>query len=311
MPLQRVNEMDDLINQYRLYISTERNYSPNTVAAYREDLDQFKKYLSQKCNKEEIQPEVITQQDIRNYLGELSEIGLSKRSVTRKLSVIRSFMKFLLKRGKITLNPSINIISPKLPKTLPLYVEEKAIAKMMELPDISTIIGLRDRAILELFYATGMRFGELISLRVNDLDLRNNTVKVFGKGRKHRIIPIGSIAKDIIEKYIKIRKEFFTKNTDEESKKILFLSPRGKLFSPKSKGVYEIVNKYIGMVSEIERKSPHILRHSFATHLLNHGADLRAVKELLGHENLSTTQLYTHVTVERLKRIYQQAHPKA
>jgi integrase/recombinase XerC len=303
--------MKELLQQYYLYIRSERNYSPNTISAYQEDLEQFVASLKKNQKIDNISVETITQQVVRSYLGELLELGLSKRSITRKLSVIRSFMKFLVKRNKISINPCLNIVSPKLSKKLPLYIEERAITRMMELPDIATNTGLRDRAILELFYSTGMRFGELISLRVDDLDLKNNTVKVFGKGRKHRIIPIGSIAKHIIEKYLNIRKEFFTKNTDDVSKKILFLSPRGRLFSRKSKGVYEIVNKYIGMVSEIERKSPHILRHSFATHLLNRGADLRAVKELLGHENLSTTQLYTHVTVDRLKRIYQQAHPKA
>lgn len=303
--------MQELFEQYLRYLGGERNYSLHTIAAYQDDLKQFIEYLKQSRSKVETDPKNIDKATIRNYLGEIVESGLGNRTIARKLSSIRSFMKYLIKHNKISSNPCANIITPKLSKKLPLFLEEQAITRMMELPDISTNVGLRDRAILELFYSTGMRFGELISLKASDLDLKNNTVKVFGKGRKHRIIPIGSKAKEMIQKYLIVRESFYTKHTDDFSRKILFLSPRGKMYSVKSRGVYDIVNKYIGMVSDIERKSPHILRHTFATHLLNRGADLRAVKELLGHENLSTTQLYTHVTVDRLKRIYEKAHPKA
>ncbi|MBI5022246.1 MAG: tyrosine recombinase [Ignavibacteriales bacterium] len=303
--------MQELFEQYLRYLSSERNYSPHTIAAYQDDLTHFIGYLRESWSENKIDPTNINQTTIRNYLGNIVESGLGNRTIARKLSAIRSFLKYLVKLNKITTNPCANIITPKLPKKLPLYLDEQAIMRMMELPDISTNTGQRDRAILELFYSTGMRFGELISLKTTDIDFKNNTVKVLGKGRKHRIIPIGSKAKEAIKRYLTIRESFYTKHTDDLSRKLLFLSPRGKMYSVKSRGVYDIVNKYIGLVSEIERKSPHILRHSFATHLLNRGADLRAVKELLGHENLSTTQLYTHVTVDRLKRIYEKAHPKA
>ena len=179
----------------------------------------------------------------------------------------------------------------------------------MSLPEISTVTGMRDRAVLELLYGTGIRVSELVHLDLDDLDLRNGTIKVLGKGSKHRIVPVGSKAREALQAYIPSRARLLSGQTSDDDRRAIFLSPHGRRIYPKS--VYLIVRKYIGAVSELAKKSPHVLRHTFATHLLNRGADLRAVKELLGHESLSTTQLYTHVTVDRLKRIYKQAHPKA
>ncbi len=288
---------------------SERNLSPNTVAAYNDDLSQFNEFLVKHFSASSVDIAEVDQVTIRLFLGELLEQGKSKRSVARKLAAVRSFMKYLVKHRVVKYNPGINIVTPKLPKKLPVFLDESSVDRMMTLPDCSTVRGQRDRAILELLYGTGIRLNELIQLDITDIDFNNDTVKVFGKGRKHRVVPLGRKAKEAIRGYLTVREREQPGAVLNENGPAAFLSTRGKRMYPK--GVYLVVNKYIGAVSELEKKSPHVLRHTFATHMLNRGADLRAVKELLGHESLSTTQLYTHVTVSRLKRIYDQAHPKA
>lgn len=297
------------MEKYFNYLSRERNYSAHTVTAYRDDLGQFHQFLGKHFADSPFQISKIDQLTIRLFLGDLLEQGLNKRSVARKLACLRSFYKYLIKAGAVRHNPCLNIVTPKLQKKLPVFLDETAIEKMMALPDLSTVEGIRDKAILELFYGAGIRLNELLSLKLGDIDFPNSTIRVLGKGRKHRILPMGAKAKEALKLYLPRRSELSDRTGSAEQSQVVFLSVRGKRLYPK--GVYLIVKKYISAVSEIERKSPHILRHTFATHLLNHGADLRAVKELLGHESLSTTQLYTHVTVSRLKRIYDQAHPKA
>ena len=296
------------IRKFLEYLERERNYSQNTIASYENDLLQFNNFLSRHFEIKEFDFSKVDHITVRSFLGDIREEGNSARTIARKLAALRSFFKFLAKKKIISFNPVVNLTSPKLEKKLPSFLNEQAVSKMMDLPDVSTLEGIRDRALLELLYSTGMRLNELINLKLGDIDFHNGTVKVFGKGKKHRIIPVGSKAKESLKVYLKQRSSFVTENTHGEQK-ILFLSSRGYRMYPK--GVYRIVNKYIGMVSELEKKSPHVLRHTYATHLLNRGADLQAVKELLGHESLSTTQLYTHVTVDRLKRIYKQAHPKS
>ena len=301
--------MVDHIRTYLEYLENERNYSRHTIRSYQVDLGQFQNFLFHHYSTSKINLSIIDQLTIRLFLGELSEQGKSKRSVARKLAAIRSFYKFLVRRDIVQRNPALNIVTPRLPKKLPSFLDELSVERMMDIPDISTIEGLRDRAILELLYGTGIRLSELVSLGMKSVDFKNDTIKVLGKGRKHRVIPLGRKAKESLKQFLPRREELFSSRTSDHDRQAIFLSARGLRIYPK--GVYLIVNKYISFVSELEKKSPHILRHTFATHLLNRGADLRAVKELLGHESLSTTQLYTHVTVDRLKRIYQQAHPKA
>jgi integrase/recombinase XerC len=297
------------IKSFLEYLRGERNLSPNTIAAYNDDLNQFNEFLVKHFSASSVNIADVDQVTIRLFLGELLEQGKSKRSVARKLAAVRSYMKYLVKHRVIKYNPGINIVTPKLSKKLPVFLDESSVDRMMELPDCSTVRGQRDRAILELLYGTGIRLNELIQLDITDIDFNNDTVKVLGKGRKHRIVPLGRKAKEAIRGYLTARAREQPGAVLIEAGPSAFLSARGKRMYPK--GVYLIVNKYIGAVSELEKKSPHVLRHTFATHMLNRGADLRAVKELLGHESLSTTQLYTHVTVSRLKRIYDQAHPKA
>ena len=301
--------MYEHIKRFLDYLKIERNYSQHTIAAYENDLEQFREFLARHFDCLTFDIFKIDQLTVRLFLGDLLDQGKSKRSIARKLVAVRSFLKFLTKQGTLKYNAALNIVVPKLPKVLPKFLDEPSIEKIMMLPDCSKVDGSRDRAILELFYSTGMRLSELIQLDLSDVDFKNDTVKVYGKGRKQRILPLGRKAKDAVRNYLKIRNQHLHNYSDATDNTALFLSSKCKRLYPK--GVYLIVHKYINAVSESDKKSPHLLRHTFATHMLNRGADIMAVKELLGHESLSTTQLYTHVTVNRLKRIYNQAHPKA
>ncbi|MBI4547640.1 MAG: tyrosine recombinase XerC [Ignavibacteriae bacterium] len=297
------------IQQFLEYLGKDRNYSSHTVSAYEDDLQQFHEFLRRHFSERSIHYSDIDHVTIRLFLGDLMERGKKKSSAARKLAAVRSFFRFLVKRKIMKHNPGLHVLTPRLPKKLPSFLDEPYVDQMMNLPDRSTVEGLRDRAILELLYGTGIRLSELVDLRLENVDFNNGTIKVLGKGSKHRVVPIGRKAKEALKSYLKGRDSFFADQTTEIDRDAIFLTSRGQRIYPKA--VYLIVKKYISQVSDMVKKSPHVLRHSFATHMLNRGADLRAVKELLGHESLSTTQLYTHVTVDRLKHIYEQAHPKA
>lgn len=283
------------------YLSSERRASPHTIAAYAEDLRQFTRFLESAGHTTSTVDHLV----IRRFLGTLLDRGMSKRTVARKLACIRSYFRFLKKRGGIETNPTALVATPRLERRLPSFLDEQAIVNVLQHPDRSTPEGIRDAAILELFYSTGMRLSELLALRPADVHLRDRTLKVTGKGSKQRIVPFGRQARAAVEAWLGVRQEFARRGADPGT---LFLSVRGKTMSPK--GVNLLVNRHIGAVSEIQKKSPHVLRHTFATHLINRGADLQAVRELLGHESLSTTQIYTHVGIDRLKKVYAQAHPK-
>jgi integrase/recombinase XerC len=287
------------------YLTAERNFSPHTVAAYAGDLEQFRSFLSLHTGEPDPDPADVDRITLRLYLGELTDQGIQKRSVARKLAAIRSFFRFLVRKGRLRSNPALNLVTPKLPKKLPSFLDEPSVERMMELPDPATPAGARDRAILELLYGTGIRVSELTGLTIAGVDLKGRTIKVRGKGSKDRILPLGGKAGGALASFLASRKASGGTRPGDP----VFVNTRGSRMDRRE--VYRVVRKYISLVSEIDRKSPHVLRHTFATHLLNNGADLRAVKELLGHESLATTQLYTHVTVEKLKRIYNQAHPKA
>ncbi len=297
------------ITSFLDYLKFEKNYSSNTISSYEDDLLQLHSFFIKHFSSEKYQLKTIDNLTIRLFLGDLIENGISKKSIARKLSSVRSFYKYLYRKKIIKSNPTINIATPKIPKKLPSFLDESAIIKMLELPNEAAVTGLRDKALLEILYSTGIRLNELIELNLENIDWYNKTLKVIGKGRKVRITPFGEKAKSALKKYLLSREELFSGTTSEKELRSVFISNRGKRMYPK--GVYNIVNHYIQQVSDIEKKSPHVLRHTFATHLLNRGADLKAVKELLGHESLSTTQIYTHVTIDRLKSIYDQAHPKS
>ena len=300
-----MGRMQTHIDAFLRYLASARNYSPHTVAAYEDDLRQFDEFLRSTGRDIEANPGAIDRALVRKFLASLLSSGFSRPSIARKLACLRSFFLWLRATGVLAVDPAANIVSPALDKRLPRYLDEQSVTRLMEQPDRGTPEGVRDAAILELLYSTGMRLGEMLALRGGDIDFANGTVKVTGKGSKQRIIPFGRKARAALRAYLGVRPALAAGRAAPEN---LFLTVRGNPMNPK--GVNLLMNRYIARVSDIEKKSPHVLRHTFATHLLDRGADLRAVKELLGHESLSTTQVYTHVSVERLRKVYAQAHPK-
>ncbi|HUI66190.1 MAG TPA: tyrosine recombinase XerC [Bacteroidota bacterium] len=296
--------MQTHIDTFLRYLRVGRNYSPNTVAGYEDDLRQFRSFMIDSTGADAVAS--VNRVSIRRFLARLHTQGYASRSIARKLACLKSFFRYLRKSHVVEANPAANIASPKLDRRLPRTLDEGSVSRLMDQPDRSTTLGRRDAAILEVLYGTGIRLGELIALEKADIDQGNGTIKVSGKGSKERIVPFGSKAKAALREYLLVRAELEDPRAPVSN---VFLSARGKPMNPK--GVNLLMNKYIAQVSDIEKKSPHLLRHTFATHLLDRGADLRAVKELLGHESLSTTQIYTHVSVERLRKVYAQAHPKA
>jgi tyrosine recombinase XerC len=302
--------MQEYTVKFFSYLRSERNYSPHTLASYEDDLRQFTQFLGKHFGDSEFSLAKIDNVTLRLFLGELIEQGFSKRSIARKLACLKSFFRFLSRQKLIETNPALLVNSPKLDKRIPYIVSEQAANALMEQPDVSTAEGLRDKAMLEMFYGTGIRLSELISLNWNDVNFADGTIKITGKGSKQRVVPVGRKAVRALRDYSGMRSHVLHEKLHDETKgAAVFITRRGKRLSPK--GVNVLMNRYIGNVSEVQKKSPHVLRHSFATHLLDRGADLKAVQQLLGHESLSTTQMYTHVSVERLKKIYAQAHPKA
>ncbi len=300
--------MQGYVENFLRGLTQERNYSPHTVAAYEDDLRQFMTFLA-RALPQGSGVEAVNRRVVRRFLGDLLDQGFSRKSIARKLACLRSFFRYLRKTGVLKVNPASLVASPRLERRLPQFLNEDAAARLMEQPDRTTPEGMRDAALLELFYSTGIRLAEIIGLRPGDLDMSARTLKVTGKGNKQRIVPFGAHAAAAVTQYLAARPLLAQGRAKGPVPDALFLTVRGCRLNPK--GVNIIVERYIARVAELQKKSPHVLRHTFATHLLNRGADLEAVKELLGHESLSTTQVYTHVSVERLKKIYQQAHPKA
>ena len=286
--------MNRYLEKFLLYLEVEKNYSPHTILNYKIDLKECFTFLK------DIPVENIKYLDLRRYLAQLRNKQLKPRSLARKLSALRSFFRFLHREGYITDNPSVILVTPKLDKKLPRFLTETEMLQLLETPTLEKISGKRDRAILETLYSTGIRVSELVGLNIDRVDFIGNIIKVMGKGKKERLVPIGEKALGSIKSYIDGR--CF-------EHKALFLNKSGSRLSDRS--VRNIINKYILQTSLRMNISPHMMRHSFATHLLNRGADLRSVQELLGHVNLSTTQIYTHVSTERLKSVYDKAHPRA
>lgn len=297
--------MQKSVRSFLEYLEVERNYSPNTLRSYDSDLRHFASYLlSNKVRAlEDVRKDLL-----RRYLNSLLDEGLTKKSIARKIASLRSFFRYARRHKIVTTNPTLTLISPKLEKRLPSFLNESAVNRLFDAIDTSTSLGRRDAAILELFYSTGMRLNELIQLNVDDVDFSQGIVKVTGKGSKQRILPVGRRALQAIRAYDTDRRKLVQDHKEGKGQAALFLTQKGARCYPEA--VIRIVKSYIGKISELEKRSPHVLRHTFATHLLNRGADLRAVKELLGHESLSTTQVYTHVSTEQLKKTYRQSHPK-
>lgn len=296
--------MRHFLQQFVRHLSRERRLSEHTCLAYETDLDQFEDFLDTRTKK----IEDVDRNDVRAFLGYLNAQGFGRRSIARKLASLRTFFGYLCQVGHLQNNPALQVRPPKQDKALPVHLNVSEAQRTMEMPNPDSIFGVRDRAILELFYSTGVRLRELAGLTLGALDLDGGLVRVVGKGDKERLVPVGKPALQALKVYLARRVELFgDKMTKEDANKV-FLSRSGKALSPS--GVQRRVERHIEAATG-RKLSPHTLRHTFATHMLDAGADLNAVKELLGHASLSTTQVYTHVSVERLKKAYRQAHPRA
>ena len=289
------------IQSFLDYLRFEKRYSQHTLISYQNDLEQFFAFLTQYDN---LAIEAITPIYIRSWLAELKEESISAKSINRKISALKSFFKFMMKQGVIDQTPMATVVSPKINKRLPAFVEEKNTNTLFTHVEFSDDWkGKTEWLILALFYNTGMRVSELINLKENQVDENYGQLKVLGKGNKERIIPISKELLTEIKNYV-AQKPLRLEGVTE-----IFVNEKGKPLY--SKYIYNSVKKYLSAVTTLEKKSPHILRHTFATHLMNNGADLNAVKELLGHSSLAATQVYTHNTIEKLKDIHKKAHPKA
>ncbi|MCF7887029.1 MAG: tyrosine recombinase XerC [Candidatus Omnitrophica bacterium] len=285
------------IDKFLNYIEMEKNYSAHTCKNYRQDLKEFKKFIK---SNEEIDIKEIDYFILRKFLSLLNKKKLNKRTISRKISTLKSFFKFLLRERILKNNPAASLIYPRLDKPLPKFLTEDQVEKILKLPNTNKLLGLRDKAILEFLYSTGARVSEMVSVKLDNLDLIGGVVKVTGKGRKERLLPLGEPAIESIREYLSSR---------SDSQRALFLNKNNKPLG--DRGVRSIISKYIKNAALSLDVSPHVFRHSFATHLLNHGADLRSVQELLGHSSISTTQIYTHVSLDSLKKMYRKAHPRA
>ncbi|WP_456275508.1 tyrosine recombinase XerC [Bacillus sp. AK128] len=295
----------ELMKSFTEYLQIERNYSPYTIVYYTQDIDEFVHFMNSQSLHSVTQ---VTYTDVRIYLTELYKHKLARKSVARKISSLRSFYKFLMREHFVKDNPFALVSLPKKEQRVPQFLYQDELAKLFQVSDLSTPLGQRNQAILELLYATGIRVSECCKLELADLDFSLGTILVHGKGRKQRYVPFGSFANDALEAYIvNGRKELQLKG--DSSNTSVFLNYRGGSLTPR--GVRLVLNDLISEASLTVKISPHVLRHTFATHMLNEGADLRTVQELLGHSHLSSTQIYTHVTKDRLKTIYMNHHPRA
>jgi site-specific recombinase XerD len=295
-----IKNFEAWLERYLIYLKSERLLTPHTIEARATDLRQFGDFL-----REEKATDAVQRMHVRKYLALLSRGGLAARTINQKLVTLLTFFKFLAREGGMDHNPTANLVALKTPKRLPAVIAAPKLSAVLQLPDAASAEGVRDRTILEVFYNCGLRRQELLNLDVGDVDLRNLQIRVLGKGAKERIVPLGRAAMSAIAEWLEKRQEFCS----DQNEKALFVNQHGVRMTASQ--LYYRVRQYLKQVAEIDKAHPHVLRHSFATHLLDGGADLMAVKEMLGHSSLATTQIYTHVSAARLKAVYRQAHPRA
>jgi len=291
--------MQRYIDKFVNYLRVEKNAAAHTITNYSTDLRAFAEFLGEKDVAD------VDHLTLRRFLADMRAKNYAKRTIARKLASLRTFFKFLFREGLIKTNPITAVSTPKLDKKLPVFLDVDKVGRLLQSPPDSDAGGLRDRALMETIYSAGIRVSELVGLDLDDIDFISGVIKVFGKGSKERMVPIGEPALRAIRRYLDQRQ----KSVKVREKRAVFLNAAGRRLTDRS--VRRVIDKYIKVCAVGEKISPHSLRHSFATHLLDRGADLRSVQELLGHMNLSTTQIYTHVTTERLKSVYDKAHPRA
>ncbi len=293
-----------MINNFIRYLAYEKRYSAHTLTSYRNDLSQFEEFLQTTLPDSSVIS--ASHADIRAWIISLVEEKLQPKSINRKIATLRSFYKFLLKREEISEDPTVRVKSLKTPKSLPHFVQEKELIQLLDqFPFPANFSGSRDRLVLEMLYATGIRLAELLELKTYDVNLYEGTIRVLGKRNKERAIPLPSSIQAVIKNYLLEKEKLFGSNTPP----YLILTDKGEQGYPMF--IYRLVKKYLGSFTSSDKQSPHVLRHTFATHLLDKGADLNAVKDLLGHTSLAATQVYTHNSLEKLRKIFEQAHPKA
>ena len=285
--------MKERINEFKSYLMYEKMFSSNTVNSYVRDLEEFNSFLESEYIKH------VTYKDIRSYLAHMYNKKYSSRTISRKLSAIRSFYKYEVNKGVIRDNPCLLISNPKVEKKLPNYLSYNEIETMLEVPDTFKNNSLRDKLIIEILYSTGIRVSELVNIKVKDIDFYNNQILILGKGNKERYVIFCNTLKDMLKEYISIKSDSEYLITNKYNKKM------------STRSIEEIVKKIVKIDGIKNKVTPHTIRHTFATHMLNEGADLRVVQELLGHENLKTTEVYTHVSNERLRSVYLSSHPRA
>jgi len=293
-----------MIQAFIDYLKFEKRYSAHTIRSYSDDLEAFAVFLKAEFGEQGVRE--ISPLMVRSWLAALKDEGMSSRSINRKISSLRSFYKYLLRMGEVAQSPMVAIIAPRAAKRLPVFVEQQQMAELfsgVEFPDDWE--GLTDRLLLALLYNTGMRLSELINLKEGQIDGASRVIKVLGKGNKERVIPVSGMLLEAVRDYQE-KKRKLPERADAE---VLLVRKSGRRLYPKY--VYRVVQRYLAQVTTLEKKSPNVLRHTFATHLMNEGAELNSVKELLGHASLAATQVYTHNTIEKLKDIYKKAHPKA
>ncbi len=291
-----------MIDKFLKYLEVEKRYSDKTIEAYRTDLKQFYEFAGASP------AQVITDyRKIKNWIAYLLSTGVSPRSINRKLSALKTFYKYLLRQGIIDKSPMEKIVNPKVSKSLPVFIPQKDMENLTQWQVEDDFPGLRDFLIVEILYTTGIRRSELTNLRVSDIDFGNTTIRVTGKGKKQRQIPVPSSLLELINRYLRVKSSFFAEK--EYDKEYLIVTDRGRRTYPEF--INRRVKQVLSQITSLEKNSPHVLRHTFATHLLNNGADINAIKDLLGHSSLAATEVYTHNSFEKLKQIYKQAHPRA
>lgn len=302
---------NEAVKEFLQHLKYERNMSPHTLRNYESDLEQFRQFLFSIEKKDDFPVEQIDRLTIREWMAELHSAGKKKSSIARKLASLRTLFQFLIREGKLESNPAKMVATPKIERKLPNHLSMEDAVRFIETPNPNDDLGRRDRAILEFLYATGIRVGELVNIDLNDIDYRERMVRVFGKRRKERIVPFHEHALQSLMHYLAETRPIFLANAPiaKRDEKACFLNYQGTRITTRSVG--RMIDKYIKQCADVHKISPHSLRHTFATHMLDSGADLRDIQELLGHARLSTTQIYTQVSMEKMIDVYSKAHPKA